>query len=894
MLLKYSNGPFVGKGGKGKGKFIRVNGGHKVNNSIASINRIYQRRQYYSRLPGKRPNLGKILPRISPPAPSDSSNDSGLGTDGINHYATHQHQNQQQQQQNHQQQQIFQEFGFGSIISTATVAPTIVQPPPNFFFFNHHRLENDVTLSDRHRIIDEKDEHRRPKRPRIASIALESEDACSDETFMMSQRTAGSSTEQQQSPINYSAKRLSEPGSSKYTSMSKRLQQGQVVASTSQFTGAASHSPPEGSVSRDGKVHLQILSQPEQQHRARYQTEGSRGAIKDRKGSGFPLVKLVGYNKPAKLQVYIGTDVGRAVPHMFYQACKVSSKNSTPCSETKIDGTVVIEVDLSPETDMTVTCDCIGILKERNVDVELRFPDQQTPKSKKKSTRCRMVFKTEIINDDGEKESLFICSQPIVCTQPPGVPEICRKSLSECSCLGGQDLFIIGKNFAKDTRVIFKAVKKGTYNTIWEETVIPEQEFLQQTHLICTVPPYLDTTIVYPVNVHLFIISNGKKSDSQNFLYTPQASSINTLSQMSLTAITGGPKAIQQAHGKPAPRDDVAIFVSSEGFETDESSDTKMNVMLPPAAPSAGVSLMSLDLQTEPSDLQALAAVKAELLEETSQSSLMSTTSGTESLQAHSSSDTLAFSSQSNSSSAIKQEEKMEIGSEMMLPGDMIEMQIKQEIARRGSMTQSNPTTPEYSQILSPILPQVVPTLPSDAQKSQLLMEHYQANLVAATTTQLSLHGTRDVLMSHDPASLRSSENIMNTNIAPTLMVPAVHGGLESVNPILSSPVLAGVDSAALLAASTATPMEQDSSPPARTSPVAVKTMILNAAAEILSSPENPPSAETRSTINALMAFNSELSAVTETPSNTTPTNPTETNPSNTLTGSHLLENEIR
>lgn len=52
-----------------------------------------------------------------------------------------------------------------------------------------------------------------------------------------------------------------------------------------------------------GKVHLEIVSQPEQQHRARYQTEGSRGAVKDRTGNSFPVVKLIGYDKPATLQV---------------------------------------------------------------------------------------------------------------------------------------------------------------------------------------------------------------------------------------------------------------------------------------------------------------------------------------------------------------------------------------------------------------------------------------------------------------------------------------------------------------------------------------------------------------------------------------------------------------
>lgn len=52
-----------------------------------------------------------------------------------------------------------------------------------------------------------------------------------------------------------------------------------------------------------GDVALTIVKQPEQQHRARYQTEGSRGAVKDREGNGFPVVQLTGYYKPAMLQV---------------------------------------------------------------------------------------------------------------------------------------------------------------------------------------------------------------------------------------------------------------------------------------------------------------------------------------------------------------------------------------------------------------------------------------------------------------------------------------------------------------------------------------------------------------------------------------------------------------
>ncbi|XP_038104751.1 nuclear factor of activated T-cells 5 isoform X3 [Culex quinquefasciatus] len=308
-----------------------------------------------------------------------------------------------------------------------------------------------------------------------------------------------------------------------------------------------------GCSSRDGKIQLQILTQPEQQHRARYQTEGSRGAVKDRSGNGFPVVRLVGHNKPAVLQVFIGTDVGRVAPHMFYQACKVSGKNSTPCVERKLEGTMVIEVDMKPDGDMTVTCDCVGILKERNVDVEHRFPDQSGPRAKKKSTRCRMVFRAAITHDDGSVETLQVCSQQIVCTQPPGVPEICKKSLVSCPAEGGLELFIVGKNFLKDTKVVFQrrkaplggaATAGGISVMPWEQTVIPDKEYLQQTHLICTVPPYISQDICEPVVVQIFIVSAGKRSETHNFTFTPKghhtALSASTTTTGSFFGLGGG------------------------------------------------------------------------------------------------------------------------------------------------------------------------------------------------------------------------------------------------------------------------------------------------------------------------------------------------------------------
>lgn len=287
------------------------------------------------------------------------------------------------------------------------------------------------------------------------------------------------------------------------------------------FSSSSTSSSPTAlfsSVSRDGKVQLQIVCQPEQQHRARYQTEGSRGAVKDRSGSGFPVVKLVGYDKPATIQVFIGTDQGRLVPHMFYQACQVSGKNSTPCVEKKVDGTVIIEIEALPEKDMTVTCDCVGILKERNVDVEHRFPEESPGRSKKKSTRCRMVFSTTITLNDGSKETLQVFSLPIVCTQPPGIPEIGKKSLNGCLARGGLELFILGKNFLKDTKVIFQ---EGEGEDRWEAVVQPDREYLQQSRLVCTVPPYKNEDIQSPVTVQLLVTSGGKSSESHDFSYLP-------------------------------------------------------------------------------------------------------------------------------------------------------------------------------------------------------------------------------------------------------------------------------------------------------------------------------------------------------------------------------------
>eukprot|EP00090_Calanus_glacialis_P016463 TRINITY_DN25771_c0_g1_i1.p1 TRINITY_DN25771_c0_g1~~TRINITY_DN25771_c0_g1_i1.p1 ORF type:complete len:1340 (-),score=275.51 TRINITY_DN25771_c0_g1_i1:1376-5395(-) len=279
------------------------------------------------------------------------------------------------------------------------------------------------------------------------------------------------------------------------------------------------------STTSDGSIVFKIINQPENQHRARYQTEGSRGAIKDRSGTGFPTLKLEGYKRPVKIQIFIGNDVGKVSPHMFYQVCRVTGKNSNPCEEKKIDGTDIIEITSEPQSDMAIICDCVGILKERFADVEARFPKHKNWKnSKKKSTKCRIVFRTTVENMRGELEALQVVSDVINCTQLPGTPEILKMSASTSDLKGGGELWIIGKNFLKDTKVVFSHSIVGKKEPLWTKLAEPEQEYFHQTHLITQIPPFYNLDTQEDIEVSVFIKCGEKLSDPLPFTYKPSPS----------------------------------------------------------------------------------------------------------------------------------------------------------------------------------------------------------------------------------------------------------------------------------------------------------------------------------------------------------------------------------
>ncbi|XP_033822390.1 nuclear factor of activated T-cells, cytoplasmic 2-like [Periophthalmus magnuspinnatus] len=271
-----------------------------------------------------------------------------------------------------------------------------------------------------------------------------------------------------------------------------------------------------------GQYKLEILQHPRAFHRAHYETEGSRGAVKTATG-GHPEVQLFGYygSSPLSLQVFIGTaDEKLLKPHSFYQVHRVTGKTVTTHSlERAINGTKVLEIPLEPKNNMRVVIDCVGILKLRNADIELRNGETDIGR---KNTRVRLVFRVHIPEPGGQLVSLQICSLPIECSQrAQEMPTVERQDLDRCSVLGGQQMVLTGLNFTSDSRVVFTE-KTQDGEQIWEADATVDKDKTQFNMLFVEVPPYRDRRICRPVKVHFFVI-NGKKNMSQlqHFTYTP-------------------------------------------------------------------------------------------------------------------------------------------------------------------------------------------------------------------------------------------------------------------------------------------------------------------------------------------------------------------------------------
>ena len=58
--------------------------------------------------------------------------------------------------------------------------------------------------------------------------------------------------------------------------------------------------------------------------------------------------------------------------------------------------------------------------------------------------------------------------------QPAGQPEVCKTSMDRCSVKGGQEMFIIGRNFPKNSKVIFQEWHNDSI--VWQEEANLDKE----------------------------------------------------------------------------------------------------------------------------------------------------------------------------------------------------------------------------------------------------------------------------------------------------------------------------------------------------------------------------------------------------------------------------------
>uniref|UniRef100_A0A3Q3LAM3 Nuclear factor of activated T cells 4 n=1 Tax=Labrus bergylta TaxID=56723 RepID=A0A3Q3LAM3_9LABR len=299
-------------------------------------------------------------------------------------------------------------------------------------------------------------------------------------------------------------------------------------------TRASAHSPLFSSAlppldwplpSQFDQYELRIDVQPRPHHRAHYETEGSRGAVKATP-SGHPIVKLCGYSerKPLSLQVFVGTADDRSIrPHPFYQIHVTGKMVGTASHESVQAGTKILDIPLNPENNMTAI-DCAGILKLRNSDIELRKGETDVGR---KNTRVRLVFRTHLplappVAPPGRVLALQVASQPIECAQRSAqeLPVIESVSLTSCSVEGGEELLLSGNNYLPISRVLF--MERGTGKLQWEEEAHVDRDNSNEGLLCVRVPAYSDLSVNRPVSVSLYV-SNGKRKRSSThcFKYLP-------------------------------------------------------------------------------------------------------------------------------------------------------------------------------------------------------------------------------------------------------------------------------------------------------------------------------------------------------------------------------------
>ena len=111
-------------------------------------------------------------------------------------------------------------------------------------------------------------------------------------------------------------------------------------------------------------------------------------------------------------------------------------------------------------------------------------------------------------------------------------------------------MWIIGKNFLKDTKVNFSYVKPGKQAPIWNKFVSPMKEFFHPNHLIVKIPAFYTPHVYHDVQVQLMVRSSGGTSEPLTFTYlaapgpapdTPKISVIRSTKSAAAAAASAPP-----------------------------------------------------------------------------------------------------------------------------------------------------------------------------------------------------------------------------------------------------------------------------------------------------------------------------------------------------------------
>ncbi|XP_025787961.1 nuclear factor of activated T-cells, cytoplasmic 2, partial [Puma concolor] len=288
---------------------------------------------------------------------------------------------------------------------------------------------------------------------------------------------------------------------------------------------------------QSGSYELRIEVQPKPHHRAHYETEGSRGAVKAPTG-GHPVVQLHGYmeNKPLGLQIFIGTADERILkPHAFYQVHRITGKTVTTTSYEKIVGnTKVLEIPLEPKNNMRATSESAPYSEPGRNTSANDGGLMETQNGVQQPEHCGQGW-SGLRPGRGFREappclgwlaafprgSLYRRGASQAQRSAHELPMVERQDIDSCLVYGGQQMILTGQNFTAESKVVFTE-KTTDGQQIWEMEATVDKDKSQPNMLFVEIPEYRNKHIRASVKVNFYVINGKRKrSQPQHFTYHP-------------------------------------------------------------------------------------------------------------------------------------------------------------------------------------------------------------------------------------------------------------------------------------------------------------------------------------------------------------------------------------